>query len=62
MYGIVNDAIHKLVVEKFGEAAWSNIKKNAGVTVDSFVTTEFYPDSITYSLVGAASEVRYLRN
>lgn len=57
MYGLVNKAIEDLVVSKFGEDTWERIKKKAGVDVDVFVSNEAYPDSLTYDLVSAASEV-----
>ena len=57
MYGLVNKAIEELVVTNFGEAKWDLIKKKAGVEVDVFVSNAAYPDSMTYDLVSAASEV-----
>lgn len=57
MYGIVNKAIQGLVTENFGEEAWVKVKEKAGVTVDSFLSNEPYPDEVTYKLAGAASEV-----
>ncbi len=57
MYGLVNKAIEELVVTNFGEDKWEQIKQKAGVEVDVFVSNEAYPDSVTYDLVGAASEV-----
>lgn len=57
MYGIVNKALHELIVGEYGEEVWQEIKDKAGVEVEVFVGTEGYPDSITYGLVGAASEV-----
>jgi hypothetical protein len=57
MYGLVNKAIEELVVTNYGEDKWEAIKTKAGVDVEVFVSNEGYPDDITYSLVGAASEV-----
>ena len=57
MYGMVNKAVEDLVTIKFGADKWQAIKKKAGVTVDSFISMDSYDDSITYGLVGAASEV-----
>ncbi|MBI5769923.1 MAG: heme NO-binding domain-containing protein [Verrucomicrobia bacterium] len=56
MYGMVNKTVQKLIVSRHGEAAWCEIKRRAGVTVDIFISSESYPDEITYKLVGAASE------
>lgn len=57
MYGLVNKAIEELVVTNFGEDEWEAIKLKAGVDVDAFISNEGYPDEMTYTLVGAASEV-----
>lgn len=57
MYGLVNRAIEELVRERFGDEDWEKIKQKANVDVDVFIGLEAYPDSITYNLVGAASEV-----
>lgn len=57
MYGLVNKAVEDLVVTHFGTEKWDAIKAKAGVDVDSFISNESYPDSVTYDLVGAASEV-----
>ncbi len=57
MYGIVNKAIQGLVTENFGEENWLLIKQKSGVTEDSFLSNEPYPDDVTYKLAGAASEV-----
>ena len=57
MYGWINDCVEKLVLEKFGSEAWAKIKEEAGVTVPDgeWVRHHYYPDSITYNLVAAAS-------
>lgn len=57
MYGMVNKAVQDMAVSKFGEATWNQIKQKAGLDVDMFVSMDTYDDKITYSLVGAASEV-----
>lgn len=56
MYGMINQGIKDLVVSKFGEASWESICNEAKVSTQ-FVSMQYYPDSITYSLVGAASKV-----
>lgn len=56
MYGLVNRAIEGLVRAEFGDDAWERIRSRAGVTETSFVAMSPYDDSVTYSLVGAASE------
>jgi hypothetical protein len=57
MYGLVNKAVEGLVISQFGEEIWAEIKAEAGVDVDAFVSMESYDDEITYKLVGAASKV-----
>lgn len=57
MYGLVNQAVEELLTERFGQAAWQQIKARAGVTEEVFLRMTPYPDAITFRLVGAASEV-----
>jgi len=57
MYGMVNKAIEDMVVSAHGEEVWEQIKQKASVDVDVFVSSEGYPDQMTYALVGVASEV-----
>ncbi len=55
MYGLVNKAIEDLIVANFGEEKWEAVKSRAGVDVDVFISSEPYPDHMTYDLVAAAS-------
>lgn len=55
MYGIVNKAIHELVIAKLGEDKWESIKANSGIDVDYFISNEPYDDDITYALAGSVS-------
>jgi len=57
MYGMVNKAVEDMVCLHHGEAVWEQIKTQAGVDVDVFMSNESYSDDITYQLVGAASEI-----
>lgn len=57
MYGLVNRAIEGLVRQQFGDDAWTRICEKAGVADVGFVAMQSYSDSVTYSLVQAASEV-----
>ena len=56
MYGLINEAMRRHVVENAGPAAWSAIAARAE-TGQTFAALHYYDDSITYALVGAASEV-----
>lgn len=55
MYGMVNQAIKDLVLNKFGEEAWREICDKAHLPTEDFVFMQYYPDKVTYDLVGAAS-------
>jgi hypothetical protein len=57
MYGLVNKAVQDLVTKQFGETKWAEIKAKAGLDDETFVSMNSYDDSVTYGLVGAASEV-----
>ena len=54
---MVNKAVQELITHEFGESRWLQIRQMAGVEDEIFVSTEPYPDEITYRLVAAASEV-----
>ena len=56
MYGMVNKALEGMISNDHGQEAWEEIKRRAGVDVEAFVSTEGYPDEVTYKLVGAATE------
>ena len=57
MYGLVNQAVKDLVANKFGEEAWKKICADAQISTDDFVFLQYYPDPLTYQLVGSASKV-----
>jgi len=54
---MVNKALQDMVTEAHGESVWEQIKARAGITTDLFLSSEAYPDAVTYQLAGAASEV-----
>jgi hypothetical protein len=57
MYGMINQAVRKLVVDNHGEATWKKICDQAGLIETDFSSMQKYPDEVTYKLVGAASKV-----
>ena len=57
MYGMVNKAVQDLLIANHGMEVWLRIKARAGVEDEVFISTQAYPDEVTYRLVGAASEV-----
>lgn len=56
MYGMINGAIEEMVRMRHGDEAWARVRARAGVDVEVFMSTEAYPDDVTYRLVGAVSE------
>ncbi len=57
MYGLVNKAIEQMVCRDHGVATWHEIRARAGVLTEAFISTQGYPDDVTYRLVAAASAV-----
>lgn len=57
MYGLVNQAVKDLVVTKFGDSKWQEICVDCGLPTNDFVSMQYYPDPLTYQLVGSASKV-----
>ncbi|XP_019388603.1 PREDICTED: guanylate cyclase soluble subunit beta-2-like [Crocodylus porosus] len=56
MYGFINTCLKSLVVEKYGEETWENLRIQAGVQ-DSFLTFEVYQDEITMLLIDKACKM-----
>jgi hypothetical protein len=56
MYGMINDAIRQMVLERHGEAAWQEMCRRAGAQ-ETFLRMEQYPDELTYRLVTVATEM-----
>ncbi len=57
MYGFVNKAIEEMVLNKFDQQTWVEIRQKANISETSFVCMQAYPDDVTYRLVEAASSV-----
>ncbi len=57
MYGMVNKAVEDMVVRHHGESVWEQIKAQAGVEIDVFMSNENYSDEVTYKLVATASRI-----
>ncbi|MFM8681649.1 MAG: heme NO-binding domain-containing protein [Alphaproteobacteria bacterium] len=53
---MINGAMEEMVRMHHGDEAWARIRARAGIDVEVFMSTEAYPDDMTYRLVGAASE------
>jgi hypothetical protein len=56
MYGMINQAIKSMVIESMGLETWEEIQQKAGAPGD-FDKMGRYEDALTYSLVGAISEL-----
>ncbi|MFC5457256.1 heme NO-binding domain-containing protein [Prosthecobacter fluviatilis] len=54
---MVNKAVQDLIIASHGEEVWQQIKLRAEVDDEIFISTQAYPDEVTYRLMGAASEV-----
>ncbi|XP_028400123.1 guanylate cyclase soluble subunit beta-1-like [Dendronephthya gigantea] len=58
MYGFVNHALELLVLRRYGQEKWEEIKKKAGLKLEGrFLVRIVYDDFKTYDLVAAATEV-----
>lgn len=57
VYGLINKAVEGLVCSRYGEATWTQVQERVGVDAEGFVSTDAYPDEVTYRLVAATSEV-----
>jgi len=57
MYGLVNKALQEMIVDRYGNAKWEEIRKASGIEQQFFTTMECYPDEVTYKLVGSACSV-----
>lgn len=55
MYGLINDSIRRLVLEREGEEAWRRILERSGTGYSTFAALHYYDDEVTYALVAAAS-------
>lgn len=56
MYGWIHFALEDLIVKKFGKETWQQVLTAAGHSGD-FVRNMYYPDELTFKLVGACSQV-----
>ncbi|XP_033895800.2 guanylate cyclase soluble subunit beta-2-like [Acipenser ruthenus] len=56
MYGFINTCLKSLIIDKFGEETWEQLRNQAGVQ-DTFMTFEVYKDDITMRLVEEACTI-----
>ena len=57
MFGLVNKGLEDMVCSQYGAATWAEIKSQAQVQIEAFISMDAYPDDITYRLVDATSAV-----
>ncbi|MFT7246656.1 MAG: hypothetical protein ACI82A_004035 [Candidatus Azotimanducaceae bacterium] len=57
MYGLIHNALHQMVTEKFGREQWQKVMELTGTPDDAFTSTRSYDDVVTLSLVAAVSDV-----
>jgi len=57
VYGLINNSLKSMIIEKFGQEQWETVLSQSGVPEDSFLSMRSYDDSVTYALANAASEV-----
>ena len=55
MYGMINEAMRRLVSESAGVEAWKRIAARASAP-EVFASLHYYDDAVTYALVAAASD------
>jgi hypothetical protein len=55
VYGMINEAMRRLVTETAGAEAWAGIAARADAP-ETFASLHYYDDALTYELVGAASD------
>ena len=55
MYGLVNKGMERMVRGTFGEDTWRQVRENAGIEDEPFLSMHTYPDSVTWDLIQSAS-------
>ena len=57
MHGTIFAELQKYVVSRLGDGAWATLKREAGVTRESYDPLDVYPDAEAIALVAAGSRV-----
>ncbi|MEQ1566522.1 MAG: heme NO-binding domain-containing protein [Myxococcota bacterium] len=58
MYGLVNQAIRDLILERGGAELWRRVRAASNLPFDEFVRMQAYDDAVTFAMVrGAAAEL-----
>jgi hypothetical protein len=61
MYGMVNQAIKSMVLERFDEATWEEICKRSDLKLRNFAPFEQYDDEITGKLISAIVDLAQIK-
>lgn len=56
MYGIINQSIQELVIQKFGEETWLKIIASSKLAIAEFENHEVYTDETTYVLAQTVAD------
>ena len=59
MYGMIHRALIDYVRTHHGEGMVERVKASAQCSEETLITMQFYPDAMTYGLVGAARDVHF---
>jgi hypothetical protein len=57
MYGLVNLSLQETIQRRYGDPAWEEIARRAGVEDEIFAINKIYDDDLTEKLINAASAV-----
>ena len=57
MIGIINRAFAAFVTEQLGEAVWAEASARAGIRGERFLTSEAYPDEVTFQLAAHVCDI-----
>ena len=57
MYGLVNQAIERMICEFHSEELWEDIKADADIDIEMFIGMDLYPDDITYRLFASSCKL-----
>lgn len=56
MYGLVNQAVKDLIINRYGQSSWDQICSRLHISPESFDPMKSYPDELTDQVISAASE------
>lgn len=57
MYGMVNNAIRSLIIERYGSEAWSEVCREAGIDRGEFAAVLPYDDQVSLDVIAQSANV-----